>query len=342
MKTIERYIIGQIIQMILLVSLVLLGIELFILWINEYSHIGKGNYQLLAATQFIFLRMPSEFYDLFPIVGLLACLLSLSQLANQSELVVLRAARFSLNNMIKTLLICAVIVNVFILVLGEVIAPYALHLAYNKKALEASHGQALRNRDGLWFKENERFIHINKVHDPKHIEGIEQMDFEQGQLRLLRQAAHGEYTNGWQLSDVKETQFSKNLTQHHVSKLNWDVSLKPEFLRHASVNNRELNLLDLYAKHDQSSTYEFWSRLFKPLLITIMMLLAIPFVFAAQYKSSLGARLLIGLSFGFLYYCFERVLGPLCVLYQLPPYWVALVPLFVFGLIGIVVRRQIA
>lgn len=341
MTKINRYLSQNIIHMILLVSLVLLAIEFFILLINEFSHIGRGEYSLWPAMQFIILRMPAEFYELFPIVALMGCLLSLSLLANHSELIVLRAASFSLRDMIVAVLISASLVNGVMFMFGEVLAPWALHLAYNKKALEASHGQALRSREGLWFKSNGSFIHIKKIINPQLLIGIEQFAFDQhGKLKLIRFAKRAQYRNHhWQLSQVSETEIQERLRQTHFSQLAWALTIKPEFLRTVSLANRELNLINLYQQlntvnHDKNIDYEFWQRLLKPILICIMMLLAIPFVFTAQYKSSIGARILIGLSFGFLYYFLQRVTGPIGLLYQLPPLIAALSPIFLFLTLG--------
>jgi lipopolysaccharide export system permease protein len=321
--------------MILLVSVVLIAIEFFILLINEVSHLGHGDYHLWSAVQFVLLRLPSELYELYPVVCLLGVLLSLSVLANQSELVALRAAGFSLRNMVSTVLFAACWLNVIGLMWGELLAPWALHSAYNVKAQATSQGQALRSHEGLWLKQAGGFVHIKKVVTPGLVHDVHEFQFDtHGRLRLARYAKQAHYQqHHWQLSDVVDTRFRHELTTQHSQSQVSLLTLQPTFLQTVSVAARELTLLQLYdylqtpANVSVQYALVFWQRCFKPILIAIMMLLAIPFVFTAQDKSSLGARLLLGLSLGFIYYFLQRLLGPICLLYQWPPLVAALIPL---------------
>jgi lipopolysaccharide export system permease protein len=74
-----------------------------------------------------------------------------------------------------------------------------------------------------------------------------------------------------------------------------------------------------------------------------MIILAVPFVFGPLRSVTMGLRMVIGIVLGFCFYILNQFVGPISIVYQIPPIIAAFFPTFLFALIGVflVRRRQI-
>ena len=78
----------------------------------------------------------------------------------------------------------------------------------------------------------------------------------------------------------------------------------------------------------------WWQKITQPLAIMLMVFLAIPFVFGPLRSSSLGLKMVAGISVGFIYFSFNKALGPIAIVYHWPAWLAVFLPLMVFGLFG--------
>ena len=69
-----------------------------------------------------------------------------------------------------------------------------------------------------------------------------------------------------------------------------------------------------------------WSKIFQPLSVAVMMLMALSFIFGPLRSVSMGVRVVTGISFGFLFYVLDQIFGPLSLVYGLPPILGAILP----------------
>ncbi len=104
MKILDRYIGTAVVTGTLLVMLVLLALFFFIDFVNDLNDVGKGNYNVLRAVQYVALTQPRRVYELFPLAALLGSMLGLGWLAAGSELTVMRAAGVSLTRLILSIM----------------------------------------------------------------------------------------------------------------------------------------------------------------------------------------------------------------------------------------------
>ena len=117
-----------------------------------------------------------------------------------------------------------------------------------------------------------------------------------------------------------------------ISLISWLVSrrLKSKFTYYSKI--RLQNGLSV-----ANYKFAFWQRVFAPLSVIIMILLAIPFVFASMRGATMGFRMLMGVMFGFGFYILNQFVGPMSVVYEVPPILAALLPSLVFAFISIIV-----
>lgn len=380
MKILSRYIGQHIVASIVIVLFVLIGMDLFIQFLNEMDDIGQGNYGLAEAIFVAILGMPQSVYQFFPMAGLVGSLLGLSSLANHSELISMRAAGMSLIQITGAVLKAAGIILIIITLLGEWIAPHSLSYADNWKTYYVSKGQALNTPIGSWMREGNTFMMVQRVESNEHLSGFYWFSFDNHQQMIdAGQAQSAEFNHGqWELINVKRSEikpFSTVLEQHFANCLNgkanqasckldlntqivkgsrtallpWPLELNPKLLRLSLINPLEMSLADLYRyihyrQHNglTAGQYElvFWQRVFQPLASLIMIILAVPFIFGPLRSVTLGLRILAGIGIGMLFYFVNQFFGPFSLVYQLSPLLAAGLPVLVFSMVVVMLYRR--
>ena len=111
MKILKRHIGLTIIMATALVLLGLIGLQIFVSFINELNEIGSGHYGLWQTLQYVILTLPSNIYSFFPMAGLLGSLIGLGYLASNRELIVMRASGVSLMQIVWAVLRAAILLR---------------------------------------------------------------------------------------------------------------------------------------------------------------------------------------------------------------------------------------
>ncbi len=216
MMILERYIAKTVLSAIGLVTLMLIGLQIFILFVNQLEDLGKVDYGIAQATVFVLLQMPYAVYLFFPMASLLGCLVGLGIMANHSELVVMRAAGMSISQITATILKVSVLLIVLVTVLGETIVPFLSQYANDFKTAALSGGQALRTAQGVWLRYENDFIAVNIVLPDNVLHGVSQFRFDpEHHLRLAREISEVKLVDKtWMAYNVKQTEFftEKNAT----------------------------------------------------------------------------------------------------------------------------------
>lgn len=352
MRILTKYLAKTVITYILLVVLLLLGIQTFIEFTREFPDMGTGYYGILQVLMYVPMMLPSDIYQFFPMAGLLGTIIGLGLLASNSELVVMRSATMSLVQITWTILKAAIFLTLIMVMVGEVVAPWAQRVAINNKTVALSGGQTIVTRQGVWVRKNNNYLHFDKILANDHIEGITRYQFnDQNKLELASFAKSGVYQDGqWFFYDVSQTNFTDTkISSSHAAVQEWGFNWNPKLLGLASIDTDQKSLPELrsYIKYRHQSGltathYEFifWQRVFQPLAVLVMIILAIPFVFGPLRSVTMGLRMLIGLMLGFGFYILNQFVGPMSVVYQIPPWLAAIAPTIVFAVIGSVMLAR--
>lgn len=351
MKKAEKYIAKSVLSAIGLVTLTLIILEVFILFVAQLQKLGQGDYHVWAVMQVVLLQMPYEVYLFFPMASLLGCLIGLGFLAQHRELIVLRAAGVSVGQMTVSVFKIALWVILIVTVLGEYIIPYALQQSNDLKITAISKGQATRSPKEMWFRSRTDFIHVNALLPNRHLSHVDQFEFDQShQLILVRHAKELYFEKGqWWMEGVDETRlFAHSTKAQQIAKMRVSLDLNPHVLLMTTVPD-EMNLIDLYyywrelQMHHQNAHHEqwvFWQRLMQPFSTLVMMLLAIPFIFGPLRSSTMGVKLLIGSTVGLGFYMVNRLIGSMSLLYLWDPMLVTMIPTLLFFILGIYLMRR--
>ena len=349
----DRYISKVIMLATGLITLIVASVMLLIMLLQELKTIGSGDYEIGQAIYFVLLRLPNELYHFAPILVLLGSIVGLSILSSYRELAVIRTSGFSVARMIYSVLGAALVLVFFMSAIGELFAPRLSYHATMHKENARNAGQAVVTAAGVWLHVDNNFIHVQRVVKRQLLEGVTRYQFD-NQHRL--QAAYFAKTlslqgEAWQMNDVVKTTFYDNQTKSQsYSHIPWDLQFHPNLLNVGVIDANEMSLSKLntlirYLKQNglQSNEYqyEFWQRLLQPILSLIMVFLTIPFVLSTLNTATLAWRLMMGILIGFIFFISNAFLGQLCIVYQLPAFLAALLPLLLFGMIGLVLINKI-
>ncbi len=344
MNILNRYIGTTVIGATALVMLILIGLQAFIEFINELHSVGSGNYGVLQAFVYVPLLLPHDLYGLFPVAGLIGCLIGLGRLASNSELIVMRASSLSKAQIGWAVIKATFVMLIFITAMGEFIAPMAKHYAVNYRAKIVTGAEISQIRRGVWVRDGENFIHVDQMPTPGHLQGITRYKFDQQRLERTSVAQTAYYQDGeWIFENVDESQMNPNsVTTQHFAKQKWNVSFDPKFVAAMAIESDETSLFTLYRYIDSlkasglsANQYEFqlWKRIFQPLATIVMIGLAIPFIFGPLRTVTMGLRVLIGVVVGIGFYTLNEFIGPFSLVYQIPPLWSAAMPVILFAIV---------
>jgi lipopolysaccharide export system permease protein len=353
MKLLDRYIAKTILASISLVTVMLAGLQVFILFVHQLDDIGKANYGILQAAFFVLLQMPYQVYLFFPMASLLGCLIGLGILANHSELVVMRAAGMSIGQVTMAVLKASMVVILVVTVISETMVPQMAYFANNQRMQALSRGQAIRTANGVWLRYHNDFISIGTIVSNTSLSNVFQFSFdEQDHLRLSRKINRIDYIKGaWQAYGIDETKiFDDHTKAEHRAEMPWDVSIAPSILEAGTSEPDEMTLTELRRflraqkrSHQTALNYQlaYWQRVIQPLTTVVMMVLAIPFIFGPLRSSTMGSKLMVGATVGFGFHLINRFFGPVCEVLQWPAEIAGIGPTLVFASLGLYLMRRV-
>lgn len=347
MKILHRHIRNTVIAMTAMVILVIAGIEMFVGFLGELDNIGKNGYGLNQAFVFVLSSLPGDIYPLFPAAALLGCLIGLGRLATNSELIVMQAAGVSKLQIAVSVMRATVLMLVVITILGEGLSPALKYFADKYKA--NSEGQLATAGEGLWVRNDENFIHIDQASPDGKLHSILRYQFHQRRLHSVSIAREGNYRDGqWIFSGITESVMTDRITTSYIASQVWPMALDPDFVGIANIKPDQASLPELRSYihylgksglYTKPYEFAFWKRILQPFIALVMIGLAVPFIFGPLRSTTMGFRVLVGVVIGFGFYTLNEFLGPFSLLYQIPPFLSAAVPLLLFAVIDLVLFK---
>ncbi|MDG2915215.1 LPS export ABC transporter permease LptG [Bisgaard Taxon 10/6] len=344
MNTLERYIGKSILGTIFATLLTLVGLSAIIKFVEQFRSVGKGTYDSLQAVVFTVLTIPKDVETFFPMAALLGALIALGNLASRSELIVMQSAGFSRLKIGIAVMKTAIPLVLITMVIGEWGIPQTEQYARDMRAKAISGGSLMSVKNSVWAKDGNDFIFVRQVREDANLKDVYIYHFDNRQLQRLSHANSATYENGkWQLqqlnvSDIKPDQIS---TKNYISQ-EWQTSLTPDKLGIVSLRPTSLSISGLseyiaflHQTGQDSKKFEltYWRKLFQPISVGVMMMLALSFIFGPLRSVTAGARIVTGICFGFLFYVINEIFGPLSLVYNVAPIAGALMPSVLFLII---------
>jgi lipopolysaccharide export system permease protein len=355
MRILDLYI-GRIITSTTFITLtVFVSVSGIIKFVEQMSAVGRGKYDLSHAALFVLYTVPRDVEVFFPMSALIGGLIGIGMLASSSELIVMQAAGLSRLDIIKSVMKAAILLIVISMAIGEWLAPSGEARARGIRAQAISGGSLISANNGIWAKDGDYFVNIGEVLDQGKLKEVQIYRFnDKLKLESWLSAKTARYQKDeWLLEDVVDTrlQNTKISTQKFGQQV-WKSSLTPKKLGVVTVKPESLSIrglvdyLDYLEANDQDpSRYQlaFWRKLMQPLTVAVMLLVALSFIFGPLRSVSMGARIMMGVFTGILFFVSNEILGSISLVYQLPPILGATMPsLFFVGIAWYLISRKAA
>ena len=352
MRIINGYMFRAIIGSTLLVLAVLVSVGSFIEFVSQLDDLGEGSYDMLAAIQFVMLKMPRLAYEMLPVSVLLGALLGLGSLAAGSELIVLQAAGVSVRRLAVSVGTTGIIIAIVGGAIGEFIAP-ELDLYSRQMRAVAKSGQADITGASAWLREGDKIFNVRPSADGVEYAGVYVFRMDKpGSLSGIGRADSFEGEGGaWQFRNYRESllgqggvSIGSDISSDQVGKLSDLLSITA--VKVSSLTLDELYDYVQYLKSNglDASRYEiaFWKRVATVASIAVMCVLALPFVFGSLREAGAGARMVVGVLIGVGYFLFSGTLADGAAVFDLSPLFVAWLPTVLLAVATALALRRLS
>ena len=305
----DRYIGKTIFTTIMMTLFMLVSLSGIIKFVDQLKKAGQGSYDALGAGMYTLLSVPKDVQIFFPMAALLGALLGLGMLAQRSELVVMQASGFTRMQVALSVMKTAIPLVLLTMAIGEWVAPQGEQMARNYRAQAMYGGSLLSTQQGLWAKDGNNFVYIERVKGDEELGGISIYAFnENRRLQSVRYAATAKFDpehKVWRLSQVDESDLTnpKQITGSQTVSGTWKTNLTPDKLGVVALDPDALSISGLhnYVKYLKSSGQDagryqlnMWSKIFQPLSVAVMMLMALSFIFGPLRSVPMGVRVVTG------------------------------------------------
>lgn len=348
MKLLERYLWKNVLLSILVTWLSLSLLFALFDFLAELTDTKVGTrYGALQALLYVIYSLPRTLYENFPYAALIGSLMGLGNLAANSEITAMRAAGFSIRQIVMTTLKLGLVLSLLVFALGEWGVPRSETYAENFKIRMLQQELSI-SEEGVWLKNGKQLIHIDKVWSQTKVDGLAvyEVDEQAGGISRILKAANAERQgDNWSLQKVLDQRLSKDgveLIQH--AQLTVPNILPENILSLATVTPDQLAARELaqFIQHQRDNALntdrfelEYWKHFTTPLSTLVMLVLAAPLVFGFQRNAGAGQRIFIGILIGIAYLLLDRIIGRTGLVYGLPPLFSAVLPMLLFSAVGL-------
>lgn len=339
MGVLTRYIVKEVVKGSIVALLLLLTLYNLFTFSDQLQDMGKGSYGLKQILIYLTLTSPRIIYELMPSSALIGSLFVVGAMANNREIVAIRATGLSTLWIIRTIMLAGLVLVLAAVLIGEYVAPSSERAAQVLRTTALHDGVVLRSQYGMWLREGNRFINVRKILDDGSLADVRIYEInESHKLKEITHADQAQFMGDerWQLNGVKHSEVGEQrifaTTQANET---WQSSIDADLLKVAVVDSDNLSLYDLFMYIDflkqnnqKSQIYElaFWSRLINPLVTFVMLMVSVPFVIGIGRGTSTGARILIGVLIGMTFNIFDKIAGHVGLVYGINPILMAILP----------------
>ena len=317
--------------------MLLVSLALFFNLVRELGDLER-DYDVFKVMQFLALRLPGRIVEFLPLATLLGSMLSLGALASNSELIAMQASGITMRRMLSALLQAGLVLALTGFLLADWVVPDSEAAARKLKSESLGQASTLYSGEGLWIKDESRVLRLQQLLPNGFARGIEiyQLD-ESGILQdLIRADSAQPLEGGWELFDVRQTSIEAGQSRsYYFERLVYPGNLSHKLLQVLLIEPRQMSSRDLFAYYQfldenrldsEVEKLILWQKLFAPVTIVVMCLLAFPFVIGSQRQSNTGKRLLIGILLGLSFVVMDRVLTQLGTRLGIDAFLIALAP----------------
>lgn len=335
---IEGYLTRSVMAPVLASMLLLTALLGFSELLSQLGRISES-YSLGKAILFALLKMPAYAYEVFPMAVLIGVLAGVGQLVAQSELTIIRTSGWSPVRIFWALTKGMVLLWLFMLFVGEVLAPLAEKTALQLRLHHGAQHLSIAGEAGFWTKDQGRYISAQTVLKQDELAGVVIYEFELAKSRYhVIQAQKAQFdasAHSWLLEQVREQWIATEavdtgvpfvgLTWHEQNQPKLMVALpfEPSALSLMAQDKKNWSWFELMGQIEsmqanglqtQALELALWRKLSHPISLLAMLALALTLLINTGRQTSMGGRVLLGIVLGLSFFLLNRVVGDLTAL----------------------------
>lgn len=354
MSLLARYVMRDVLAYTLLVVLVLMILSGLYLFITQQDDIGTGNYTVASAFLWVGLNVPQYVFELLPIAALIGTMLGLGNLARAGELTVMRTAGVSVLRLASWVAAAGLVLAVIAALLGEFVAPRMEQYARQLKTFEKYRNVSLAGNRSAWAKDGDTILALQQQSSATQYGGV--LVIRLTPLRRLDTVGRAstatlEPDGRLLLRNYVSSQIvddEVHARRERTAQLS--TRLSREFLGLAIVEPNAVPLTGLktYIAHLQANgldatRYEiaFWARIARTCAIIVVVLLAIPFSFGPMRSTGTGARMVVGILIGTVFFLAANMLESGGAVFDLAPYLIGWLPVWLLAAVTFVALLRV-
>jgi lipopolysaccharide export system permease protein len=342
MSILERYLSAILIRTTLLALFVLAVLFAFFSLIDQLGNIGRGQFTVFSAIEYVALTMPRTMAELFPVAAVIGAMAGMGLLARNSELTVIRAAGVSQYELLLAVLKGGLILVLLAIFISEVIAPISEPAAQKRRSMALTDQISMQTRHGYWIRDGRSFINIRDVLPGNQFGGIQIYEFDRDdRLRITTYAERARHIqNEWRLENIVQFVIDEEgIVKQEISIARWDSLLNPEVINLVAINPGHLGLWDLYHyitylkdNNQNALRYEqaLWGKLMYPVSILVLLALSVPLVRLDARSAAIGQRIFFGVLIGIVFHLLNQSMLHLGVVFNLNPFFSTAMPSLLF------------
>ncbi|UXI67912.1 LPS export ABC transporter permease LptG [Tahibacter amnicola] len=314
LRQVDKLVALSVLGAVTMTWILLTGLDAFRAFSVAAAGIGKGDTGLGVVLVQVLLTIPRRSYEAFANAALIGSLLGLGTLAASGELTALRAAGMSKLRICLSAGLSLSVYTLGVAAIGETLGPAGEQWARAYAMQAQSQDIKLAKDWGLWARDGDTVINAKQGSMTETATGrvvdladVRVFDFkEKGQLRSIAIAKRARHQAGrWEMMDVRRTEFTdegaKSTTEATAQ---WVSGLDPRQLALSIVRPEYLSVSDLrriikYRKRNNQDLQAFqaayWTRLFWPVNVMILVICVLPFAFGTLRSGGLGKRIFLGI-----------------------------------------------
>jgi lipopolysaccharide export system permease protein len=343
MNTLDRYLFRTVLVYAFMALAVLVTLGALFVFISQQGDVGVGNYGAADALSFTLLNIPQQAFELLPIAALIGSLMGLGNLAAGSELVVTRASGVSVWRTAWPVGLAGAVMALGMYALGEYVAPPMAQWAKREKTTAKLADVSFAGSSGAWVKEGNLILRVQTGEVDQAYGGVSLFELDGNRLKSVKRAERISVADPgrWRLHNVATTRFSEGAIQSGVvPEMIMTSSVNPDFLGLAATDPDLLTLRGLasYIDHLRRNSlgtefYEigYWSRVARMFAVMVVTLLALPFVFGPLRATGAGARTVIGVLLGVVFFLITGMVEKSGQIFGVNPVLVGWLPTAVIG-----------
>lgn len=372
MPVLSRYVKKNALFAIVAAVLGLWALQVLFSYLSELEELSD-TYGMSDALKYIFYRSPYFLEQFIPTGALLGAVVGLGLLANNSELVVMRAAGVSIYRIVGWVLQPAFLFVVLALGVNQFVLPHSNQLA---KSINEDDSDSITSVQGYWTMQphveagqqvGSDVLYIDYADVNGNIGTVKRWYLnDDGSLQSASWAQGGEYVGSesvntaegeqtryqWQLYNLSQITIAQSqaASQSRLDTGVISLPIEPSSVFLLTRDAQDLSLTQLY-QHGQfmqqqghrSLEHElaFWQKLLSPFAILSLVIVACSFVFGSLRTHSLGLRIVVALLFGLLFSYIQDLVGYVSLATGWSPLLMVLLPIIGSAGLGFyLIKRQ--